>query len=621
MSTLFITLDFETFYQPGYNIKALGPSQYVKHEWFWLNSVAMKVKGKPCHAVGGHEEVCKAIRKLKRMQDAGRKIVICGQNLYFDAFILSHHFDFVPSFYIDTLCMANSLHAHDGPTDLNTLSTYYGGDGKVSGTLDDWKGLWWEEATEEQREELLYYNKRDVIETERVALEMLKVFPEFELRVIDLTLRMFTEPTIQIDVDLAKQILEDEIKLKEDTAAACGVPQEVFRSNDKFAALLEDEGYDVPMKYNDKGNQIHALAQADIPFQRMLKVAKKEGDDRFIKLCEARKVCKSSITSSRAKGLIERADHPFPIGLMYCSAHTMRWGGTDKMNPQNLPRKGKLRHCLRADKGMTFVIVDASQIEARDNAAFSEQWDLVDDFARGVDVYCDFASDLYGFEVNKDDHPKERFVGKTSILGLGYQMGAQRFQDTLEAGMMGPPLIIDFDEAQRTVNLYRSRYDKIKLHWRILGDLIPALLPGGSPVEHRGVVISPGKVLMPNGLHLHYPNVGYTINPDWNTPDFYYESWDYKTKSMQRNKLYGGLFLENLVQCRARIMTTEHMVELANHYRVVMMAHDEIVMHVPIAKADQCLNDAIEIMSIPPRWNEKCPLAAEGSIKDHYIKD
>jgi hypothetical protein len=51
------------------------------------------------------------------------------------------------------------------------------------------------------------------------------------------------------------------------------------------------------------------------------------------------------------------------------------------------------------------------------------------------------------------------------------------------------------------------------------------------------------------------------------------------------------------------------------------MAHDEIVFHVPVSHADRCLSDAIEVMSEPPKWNDLCPLAAEGRISDHYIKD
>jgi len=636
MKRTFITIDIESYFDKDCSIKKLGPSQYVAHPDFEILSLSYKTaKMGQAKFVGGPEAVKAFLERLKKKQD---RIIMCGHNLYFDAYALMFHYDFRPAFFVDTLCMAQVLDSHEGPLDLAELSKKYKApQPKIE--MPNIKGKYWKDLDTEERKALKVYNNIDTEATEHIAIGQLQYFPQFELRVIDLTLKMFVDPVIKIDAEQAQAVIDEEQELKRTTLAEAvkilrkkkGAPARkpsakdidtmgsIVRSNDKFKGLLEACGYECPMKRSEKQEkEIPAIAKADLPFQRMM-----DSDDASLKaLVDARLASKSSINETRAKALLQRASYPMPIGLMYASAHTLRWGGTDKVNPQNLPRDGRLRRCLTAPDGYVFVIVDASQIEARDVATSSEQWDLVESFRQGNDVYAEFASDLYNFEVNKIDNPEERFVGKTAILGLGFQCGAPKFQLILEAGMMGPPLKISQQESQQIVNLYRTKYYKIKQQWYELQSKIPYMMENShNEIEHQGAIIKPnGRVLMPNGLHLYYPGLTYKIHPDFGTPEFEYWPFDKKYRKPVQKKLFGGLFLENLTQCRARIMTTEHMLELARYYRVVMMAHDEIVMCVPIKKADACLHDALEIMSIPPRWNEHCPLAAEGEISPFYTK-
>ena len=116
---------------------------------------------------------------------------------------------------------------------------------------------------------------------------------------------------------------------------------------------------------------------------------------------------------------------PLPIYLAYWAAHTGRWGGGDKVNWQNLPRRGEgaeLRRAIQAPPGHLLVFSDASQIEARLNAWDAGQWDKVDDFAAGADIYRRSASKGYNKPEDQitDD---ERFVFKTLELGCGYGAG------------------------------------------------------------------------------------------------------------------------------------------------------------------------------------------------------
>lgn len=431
MKKTFITIDIESYFDKDCNIKKLGSSQYVAHPDFEVLSLSYKTpKMQHPKFIGGPEAVRLFFERLKKKQD---RIITCCHNSYFDMYVAYFHYGFKPAFLVDTLCMAQVLDAHVGPLDLDELSKRY--DAPIpKGKMPDIKGKRWKDLTPEEREALKVYNNADVSATEHIALQQLKQFPLFELKVIDLTLKMFVDPMIEIDAEQAQAVIDEEQELKRTTLAEAvkilrkkkGVKKPVddaaidtmgsiVRSNDKFRGLLEACGYECPMKWSEKQKkEIPAIAKADLPFQKMM-----DSDDASLKaLVDARLASKSSINETRAKALLQRAPYPMPIGLMYASAHTFRWGGTDKVNPQNLPRDGRLRKCLVAPDGYVFVIVDASQIEARDNATFAEQWDLMDSFRQGNDVYAEFASEMYGFEITKQTHPTERFVGKT-CLGAG----------------------------------------------------------------------------------------------------------------------------------------------------------------------------------------------------------
>src|SRR5690625_4136301 len=602
MTARIFVFDYETYYGTGCNIKSLGTSQYVGHEEFEVICLGVKEFGKPETKVLMGDEVGELFERFKELQRRGEKVLLCGHNMHFDGYISSYHYGFIPDYYLCTYSMARPILGQDMPLDLDTLSKHFGGPGKIEDTLDEWRNLRWEDATTKQRQEMVKYCLQDVQECERVFKGLAPDVPKLEMDIIDLTIRKFTDPVAVVDVDLAEQIIAEEQEAKRKALAKVGVDDPtVVRSNPQFAALLEEHGYEVPMKWSEKqAKEVPAFSKSDLPFQRM-----QNSDDPFLRdLINARLVNKSSINESRAKAFLMRSGGPVPIYLRYCAAHTMRWGGGDKFNPQNMPRDGKLRNCVKAPEGHVFVIADASQIEARDTAVFSGQEDLVESFRAGNDVYAEFAQDIYGYPVNAVDNPLERFVGKTGILGLGYGCGRDKFHSILTTGGLGPPVDIEPRESAKIVELYRSRYYNIPATWRELQGMIAAMLPeAGNEIEFRGLVFKPGKILMPNGLHLNYPNLYYTVGR-FGTAEFFYRPWNGRYKRIVDEKLYGGLLLENIIQCRARIMTAEHMMILSKYYRVMMMAHDEIVMCVPTSQADQCLRDALEVMSIPPRWNE-----------------
>ena len=120
-----------------------------------------------------------------------------------------------------------------------------------------------------------------------------------------------------------------------------------------------------------------------------------------------------------------------------------------------------MKSSIIAPVGYTLVDCDSSQIEARVLAWLAGQDDLVEAFANNEDVYIKMASKIYN--VKEEDVTKEqRFVGKSTILGAGYGMGAVRFAEQLKS--FGTT--IDVEEARRIISIYREANWKISQFWR-----------------------------------------------------------------------------------------------------------------------------------------------------------
>src|SRR6202040_1536873 len=112
------------------------------------------------------------------------------------------------------------------------------------------------------------------------------------------------------------------------------------------------------------------------------------------------------------------------VPLKYSGARTHRLSGDDKTNWQNFARISPIRAGIVAPPGYRVVHRDSSQIEARMVAWLAKCAKLLRAFAEGCDVYSEFASTIYLRNITRADI-KERFVGKTAILGLGYNCGPE----------------------------------------------------------------------------------------------------------------------------------------------------------------------------------------------------
>jgi hypothetical protein len=101
------------------------------------------------------------------------------------------------------------------------------------------------------REELSRYASycvNDVDLTRDVFKIMVEKFPKQELKLIDLTLRMFIDPVLDLDTGLLETHLDKIKDWKDELLDKSGTTKEDLMSNPKFAELLKGLDVDPPMK-------------------------------------------------------------------------------------------------------------------------------------------------------------------------------------------------------------------------------------------------------------------------------------------------------------------------------------------------------------------------------------
>lgn len=616
-----ITADFETFYSKDVGFKKMTTEEYVRHPEFHVIGVSTKINdGEPVWFSGTHDQVKDYLTNLTDWSDAA---LLC-HNTMFDGCIIAWHFGIKPKLYLDTLCMARAIHGVEAGGSLKALAVKY--ELGVKGTeVDDAIGMKRTDFSPLSLAAYGEYCKNDVQLTFDLFGELASVFPEDELKLIDMTLRMFIEPAFHVDDALLVARLDELRQEKSDLLKALMVKLECeteeavrkkLASNKQFGALLEELGIKPPMKVSPTtGKDTLALAKNDEGF-----IALTEHEDPFIQqLCAVRLGTKSTIEESRIARFIDigaRNKGLLPIPLKYYGAHTGRWAGSDKVNFQNLPSRDKKKKALKnavvAPEGYVVINCDSSQIEARVLAWLAGQDELVEAFAQGKDVYSIFASKIYEREISKAN-PVERFVGKTCILGLGYGTGALKLQHTLKTSPPGADLTEE--QCKDIVSLYRETNDKIIQLWRDGDEVIQDLANWGNTKpyyygKHECLYISKEGVRLPNGLHIRYPEL--YLNTDEDKSRYMYKSRKGPVS------MWGGSLVENVVQALARIIVGEQMLKINERYRVVLTVHDAAVIVVKKEELDVAMKYIIDVMSTPPNWAAGLPVACEANYGESY---
>ena len=613
-----VTIDFETYYDKDYSLSKMTTEKYVRSPLFEVIGVGIKVNGYPTDWYSGDNP-----GKFLNSLDYSKRAILC-HNTAFDGAILSWHFGIKPRLWLDTLSMARPLHNIMVGGSLAKLVAYYG----LGKKGDEVVAALGKRKADFTEADLAQYGKYCIndVELTKKLFDKLKVgFPPSELLVIDQTLRMYTEPVIELDRQLLQQHLVEVRQRKQQLMDEVDVTTTDIMSNPKFAAALQRLGVEPPIKVSlTTGKETFAFAKTDKGFTDLLGHV----DERVQALAAARLGVKSTLEETRTEALIGVEERGrLPIMLNYYGAHTGRFSGGDKLNLQNLPSRGNttIRRALKAPEGHVLISCDSSQIEARTVAWVAGQEDLLVAFRDKRDVYSEFASEVYGRAITKADKI-ERFVGKTCVLGLGYGMGAEKFRRTLEIGQGGINVVIDINEAERIVRLYRQKNWKIVKFWQKCGAALKDMLYGSENELHPQVRYDKDGIILPNGFRVQYPALRETASGFMYISDARTYQKALKDRVLTGappddiawTRIYGGKVTENIVQALAAIVIREQMAAAGLHFKVAFQVHDEIIIAVPEdnALADQAKLEAI--MSTAPKWAPDLPVACESGMAANY---
>lgn len=616
-----LTIDFETYWDKDFSLSKMTTESYIRDPQFEVIGVSIKKDNGPIEWVSGDDQIIK-----QALLERGAQNDVCvAHNAAFDMAIMNWRYGIRPRVIVDTLSMARPITGLTVGGSLRALGEYFG-IGEKGTEVYNTQGKHRKDFTSEELERYGRYCQQDVNLTYQLLQKLLPLSTAQEMYLIDLTIRMFTEPVLQLNSELLETHLE---KVKADKQALLDSvshgDRSAFMSNDKFAELLRAEGVEPPTKVSEKtGKTAYAFAKTDAGFQALLS----HPNERVQALASARLGLKSTLEETRTQAFLDIARRgPMPVMLNYYgAANTGRFSGGDGTNPQNLPRGGALREAICPPEGYTLVACDSSQIEARTLAWFAGQTDLIKAFANGEDIYSKFASSVYGKPINKHEHPEERHVGKTCILGLGYGTGAAKLQHALANGFI--KVNLPAAECERIVKLYRSQYDTIPRLWKDCQNAITNMFNGYDSTV--GVAIrlpvsgADHTILLPNGMKLRYPDLKCETN-DRGFPEYSYQ------KKRFRARLYGGALTENLIQSLARIIVAYQMCKIKQELdktckakadgkirRVVHMVHDEVIVVVPDEEAQEVKHMMETIMSTPPKWAPTLPVSCEAGLGKTY---
>lgn len=632
-----IVLDFETYFDTKYSLSKMSTIEYIKDSRFEILGLAARwVDG--AHKFHWGSDVSEYISTLQKMfYDDLRGVTIVVANDKFDISILYHKFGIIPPHVVDIQNLSRQQNAR-AKHHVRNLADRYGlpckGDtGKfLAKHLSDF------EKDLPARLEMEEYANRDAQIEAGVFMKLMPLvsWPEVELPLAQLTLEQYVSPGIMVDYKKASLVKRELLEGMYAKIVKTGHTKTELNGNKKFPDILRGllpDNEKIPMKQGKNG-MIPALSKSD-PEVDSLKFHK---DDKVCDLIEARLAVKSRpLHIKRIDNIVNQAkvrDGWFGIPLKYHGAHTGRWSGCERVNAQNLGSRedglvNSIKHILVAPPGEVLIIGDLAQIEARMLAYLAGESALVKGFQQGHDVYSEFASELFQTDVRKhtdDDSPElqkelkfKRYVGKQSILGLGYGMGSTRFLEQLKAYKDARKLIqegkINLRFADDVVDFYRKKYKQIPKFWGFMENNFKRVTkyPENDICSESGIKFYHKQgttfVELPSTRRLRYPKSRIKVSSG---QIHYFDG-------RATNNIWGGTLTENLVQAASRDVIAEQVLIMKNRkYKVVLTVHDSVVVSVPDEIETESLEDMRGIMELRPKWCSGLPLSVDIESSRYY---
>lgn len=604
---MIITLDFETYFDDDYSLKKMTTEAYVRDPRFRCHGFALKIDA--CPAVWTPPE------KMHLARSILEESAVLAHHAQFDGLILSHHFGIRPALWLDTLSMARIALPHERHS-LDNLSKLFGLPGKMHQSLTDVKGV--RDPSAAMLAGLGTMSCDDADKTYAIFQHIKDAIPRDEFRVIDATVRMFTEPVLRLDEPKMRVYYAKVQAQKADALAELGLTKKDLGQDEVVAAKLRELGVEPETKVTAKGNEKYAFAKTDQFMRDILD----DADERVANLAAARLGIKSTLNETRCERLLSMAGRgALAVYLRYAGAHPTRWSGGDSLNWQNFPRNerngepGEIRGSILAPPGYALVVADLSQVECRGLNWLAGQWDVIERFKNKEDPYVGIASQFYGFQVTKA-HPKERGLGKQLELSCGYGAGGASIVETAKRGTYGPPVYLTDQDGERAKQLYRNTHPMVtKLWWETAEQVLETLERRGT-MQWGPMTVDDGAIWLPNGLPLWYDKFkreGSSIRGDA-------ERWVWIRGKWRR--IWGSKLVQHVCEALARTLISTAMLKIedATRLKPICTVHDELWWCVPLDAAPKMLEFVLSVLKQSPDWGPTLPLDAEGFYGERYSK-
>lgn len=400
------------------------------------------------------------LAKLKPLLENEKQIKV-GQNLKFDMSILARYDIELKGGVFDTMLESYVLNSTSNQHDMDTLALKHLGFKTV--TFEEIAGKGAKQKT---------FNQIDLAQASHYAAEdaditlqlHLKLWPK--LKTIETLKNIFEKIEIPLYPILSKMerrgVLVDKHLLKQQSLHMTNRISEIqneayIQANQIFnlnspkqlrEILFEQQGLPV-LKKTPEGDPSTAEA-----------VLEELADDYQLPklILEHRRL--SKLKSTYADRLPEQINQH--TGRVHTSYHqaitsTGRLSSSDP-NLQNIPIRHEagrqIRQAFIAPKGYKLVAIDYSQIELRIMAHLAKDPGLLQAFAKGWDIHRATAAEVFGSSLDEVSDENRR---RAKAINFGLIYGMSAFGLAKQLG-------IEKNDAQNYINLYFTRYPKVKLY-------------------------------------------------------------------------------------------------------------------------------------------------------------
>lgn len=284
--------------------------------------------------------------------------------------------------------------------------------------------------------------------------------------------------------------------------------------------------------------------------------------------------------------------------------------------PITMAATGLIRSMIKAPTGKKFLSGDLKGIEARMTSWVAQEWDILENYKKGIDSYVSSASEMYHVPIAKVTKA-QRQLGKVAVLLGGFGGGYR----AIIRGGVNHGLEFSAKEAKVIINDLRRGRPKLVKTWDNFGKaaMYAVLNPGfKTPTDRtkRFHFLCEGSYLymiLPSGRYLSFPF------PELREEFFFGKlqtnvtaMWvDSYTNKWSRRSITGANFFQSAVQASARdVLFHSHDIAEDQDFPLVLSVHDE---GLSMVDDEPCFNiqQYDKMMTDNPTWCQDLPLESD----------